>query len=1065
MTSLMDDETLSLYIEESKEHLESIESDLLELEKQGEQFDEDLVNKVFRAAHSIKGGGGFLGLNTIKELAHKIENLLHLIRTEQIIPTSSLINVLLAAYDRLGELIDNPLESNDEDISEHITKLNAASSRESEESLSKTGSVKFAIQHPRLDIGFTLNEHDIKDIQQGGKQLYILDFDLIQDVHRQNKTPFDLITMMEDSGIIIDISTSIEGCGDLLADIETPVISLCVLYSTIVEPDLIGILYNLEDSKVSVIQKDQIKQKEETSSEIVKKEVSPEVTDQSKIPETTNPPERSPELTSANQSQDKSESVKKPATKPTTITSETLRVHISILDQLMNRAGELVLARNQLLQAVKTGDQQNVVAAGQRVDLVTSELQETIMLTRMQPVGIVFNKFPRLARGLAMDLGKKIDLQLEGTDVELDKTIIEGLADPLTHLVRNSADHGIETPDIREQKGKPKTGKIQLRAFYESGQVLIEITDDGKGLDHEKIAAKAIGRGLYNEEEIADMSVKEKLNLIMLPGFSTAEQVTDVSGRGVGMDVVKTNLDKMGGQVELISEIDKGTTIRIKLPLTLAIIPSLLVQATQERFAVPQANVAELLRIPAAEVRQRVEKVGEADVLILRGELIPLLQLNNVLKLNPTFYDRKTGTFKPDRRSSIVDQRLIDESKKDSDPDATPASPSKDISTEVVAPERRLRRDSDVVIVILTDGSQKYGLIVDSVSDSVEIVVKPLGRHLARNKAYAGATIMGDGHVALILDVHGMAELAELKSIAEGDRGSATDSDDSMIVEGATRQTLLIFHNGPDEPCAVPLGEVLRVDRIKANEIEIKGGKKIIQYRGGSLTVYALEEVASVEMMEAREKLIVIIFKVAGNEIGLLAVQPLDVVDQEVILDDKTLRQPGIAGSTIVDGKTTLLVDIHELVKILNPHWFQDSSVNTVVVASEPEQQTSGDDHILLIEDSQFFRNQVKGFLEDSGYSVIEAEDGQQAWDLIDEYSNSVFLVVTDLEMPNMDGFEFTRRLKSDDRFSDLPVIALTSLAAEEDKKRGQEVGIDDYQIKLDKEKLLSAIEEFIKNQ
>lgn len=1060
MTTFLDDETLALYIEESKEHLESIESDLLELEKQGEQFDEDLVNKVFRAAHSIKGGGGFLGLNTIKALAHKIENILHLIRTDQLLPGSDLINVLLAAYDRLGELIDNPSESNNADISLHINRLEAAASGDPEEGASQTGAVNFTIRHPKLDIEFTLNEHDIRDAQQGGKQIYILDFDLIQDVHKQNKTPFDLITMMEDSGIIVDISTSIDGCGDLFSDIEMPVISLCVLYSTIVEPDLVGILYNLDDSKVALIEKDKIKPTESPATENLKKDPAPVAAKQTASADQLLPREELPVSTPEEQTPDQKEIAKKPASKPTSITSETLRVNVSILDQLMNRAGELVLARNQLLQAVQTRDHQSLVTAGQRVDLVTSELQETIMLTRMQPVGIVFNKFPRLARGLAMDLGKKIDLQLEGTDVELDKTIIEGLADPLTHLVRNSADHGIELPDVREQKGKPRIGKINLRAYYESGQVLIEINDDGKGLDPEKIAAKAVNKGLCSDEEISGLSDKEKLGFIMLPGFSTAEQVTDVSGRGVGMDVVKTNLDKMGGQVELLSEVDRGTTIRIKLPLTLAIIPSLLVQATQKRFAVPQANVAELLRIPAADIRQRVEKVGDADVLILRGELIPLLQLNNVLKLNPSYYDYKTGTFKSDRRSGVVDQRLIDESHSHADPQSTTKSVSREKSSGITTPERRRRRDSDIVIVILTDGSQKYGLIVDSVSDSVEIVVKPLGRHLAGNKAYAGATIMGDGHVALILDIRGMAELADLKSVAESERDAEKEEEPTISI-GATRQTLLIFHNGPDESCAVPLAEVIRVERIKATDIEVKGGKKIIQYRGGSLTIYALEEVANVEMLEAGEKLIVIIFRIAGHEIGLLAVQPLDVVDQELVLDDRTLRQPGIAGSTIVNGKTTLLVDIHELVKILNPHWFQDPTPHTVITPSI-DRQTAQKGSILLVEDSQFFRNQVKGFLEDVGYSVIEAEDGQQAWDFITEHPASVFLVVTDLEMPNMDGFEFTRQLKSDSRFSDLPVIALTSLAAEEDKKRGQMVGIDDYQVKLDKEKLLLAIKDFL---
>ncbi len=305
--------------------------------------------------------------------------------------------------------------------------------------------------------------------------------------------------------------------------------------------------------------------------------------------------------------------------------AETLRVHVSLLENLMNLAGELVLSRNQLMQAISQGDEHEVLNAGQRIDLVTSELQEAIMLTRMQPVGNIFNKFPRVVRDLARDLGKEIELILEGKEVELDKTIIEGLSDPLTHLVRNSADHGIESPEERIAKGKNPTGKIILKAYHAAGQVNIEIKDDGRGIDAEKIVNKAIAKGLITEEQAKGMNEKEKLNLIFLPGLSTAEKISDVSGRGVGMDVVKSNLDKLGGQVDIETEKDKGTTIRIKLPLTLAIIPSLLVSVGEERFAIPQVNVDELIEVPASQVEERIEKVGDADVLILRGELIPYL--------------------------------------------------------------------------------------------------------------------------------------------------------------------------------------------------------------------------------------------------------------------------------------------------------------------------------------------------------------------------------------------------------------------------------------------------------
>lgn len=1074
MSTFLDDETLKLYVEESREHLETIEGDLLELEQQGANFDDELVNKVFRAAHSIKGGGGFLGLTNIKELAHKIENILHMVRTNQMTPNERLINTLLNGYDRLGEMIENAETSNEMDISDHLSQLEACISDSLTEEEKPSLETEKTIVHPKRNISYAISEFDLKQAQVGGKILYTLDFDLINDIQKQKKTPFGILELLEDSGIIVDVQTDISGAGDLHSDNNEPAIPMCVLFASIVEPDLIGIMFNLKDEQISVITQERIKPKQESrvESTIVKEEV----TETGPVLKTIAVEQEQPMAPTVEESvPPPTQAVAKPdaepkkeeetGPKPGSKTTDTLRVNVSILDQLMNRAGELVLARNQLKQSINDWDKQNLINASQRVDLVTSELQETIMLTRMQPVGIVFNKFPRVVRGLAMNLGKKINIVLDGTEVELDKTIIEGLADPLTHLVRNAADHGIELPKDREQKGKSPTGSINLRAFYESGQVIIEIKDDGKGLDSEKIAEKALAKGLHTANEIAEMSEKEKLNLIMLPGFSTAEKVTDISGRGVGMDVVKTNLDKLGGQVELISKVDIGSTIRIKLPLTLAIIPSLVVQSTHQRFAIPQANVNEVLRISASDVRNKIEKIGDADVLFLRGELLPVLQLNNVLELKATYYDYKSGTFKEDRRKNITDERLLEKGFK---PEAEPAKSDQqekiaDDSSHELA-ERRNRRDSDVIIVILSDGTLKYGLIVDAVYDSVEVVVKPLGRHLKDQNVYSGATIMGDGKVALILDIRGLADKGELKAISETEQEKNKASTKEDEVDGATHQTLLIFHNGPDEACAVPLEQVLRVEQIYARDIEMRSGKKIIQYRGGSLTVYALEEVANVEILEAREKLIVIIFNVAGTEIGLLATQPLDVVDQKLILDDKILRQSGIAGSTIIDGRTTLLVDVHEIVQIINPDWFsQEKKSEALKKPTDP--LTQAEANILLVEDSQFFRNQVKRFIEDEGYNVIEASDGQQAWEYIDENPYSVKLVVTDLEMPNMDGFELTQKLKKDPRFSQIPVIALTSLAADEDIKKGKEVGIDEYQIKLDKEKLIESLQVRLANE
>jgi len=747
----------------------------------------------------------------------------------------------------------------------------------------------------------------------------------------------------------------------------------------------------------------------------------------------------------------------KPDAQPQTSSMpESLRVNVGLLENLMNLAGELVLSRNQLMQAISTQDEQTVNLAGQRIDLVTSELQEAIMLTRMQPVSNVFNKFPRVVRDMSQSLGKDIELQLEGKEVELDKTIIEGLSDPLTHLVRNSADHGIEKPDERVTRGKRPQGRIVLKAFHAAGQVNIEIIDDGKGIPVDKIVEKALDKGLISEEQVRTMTDKDKAQLIFLPGLSTAEQITDVSGRGVGMDVVKNNLDRLGGQVDIDTEEGKGTSIRIKLPLTLAIIPSLLISVGNERFAIPQINVDELIQIPAKQVREKIEVVGDAQVLILRGELIPLVGLSEILKIDQKDHrSRAKVTSIESAKSRKNKQGKQAESGSETSEQGKSGGEGTALEKEVIeASKWCITGEEDINIVVVYSGAFKYGLVVDKLHDSVEIVVKPLGRHLKGCEGYAGATIMGDGHVALILDVVGMARLAELSSMAGTEKAQELAREQEVRKE-ADLHSLFLFNNGPHEHCAVPLDLVARVELIKADDIEVTGGKKVIQYRGGVLPVFALHEAVNVEHLELKGEMVVIVFFMAGHEIGLLASQPVDAREVQVQIDDFTLKQTGITGSAVLDGYTTLIVDIYELMETLNPQWFEKREI---VQPETPE----GGSKILLVEDSDFFRSQVKKFIENEGYEVTTAEDGEVAWQYMQENPHEVQLVVTDLEMPNMDGFELTEHIKNDARFAHLPVLALTSLAGEEDVARGKQVGIDDYQIKLDKEKLLQSIFNFL---
>jgi len=1081
--SIQFDETMQIFTDESLEHLADIQNDLLAIEAAGADIDENLVNKVYRAAHSIKGGAGFMGLTNIKNLTHEMENILGKIRSREMIPNAKIINILLMASDALVELINNITQSNDIDISNHIESLLSVTTGvpdkkegEAENDIEKfDGSPQSDfISLPDQMNGFAITEDMISEGRKGGKNIYLIRFDLIQDIHSMNKTPSELISDMCSTGIVLDKQIDIDAVG-FLREKELPAqFPFNVLFATLVSPKDINLLFEINEEQIFELTDDlQVKSIAEYSDPdpgvfASEQQLKDEYKDKEAL-KTTSEIREETVVECSNEEETEKESgseIKTEDTKTCMKTSDaTLRVNVSLLDTLMNLAGELVLSRNQLLQAISSGDPRAAETSGQRIDLITSELQEAIMLTRMQNIGIVFNKFPRVVRDLARNMGKNVELYLKGKEVELDKTIIEAIGDPLTHLVRNSVDHGIELPEDRKKAGKNITGKIVLKAYHEAGQVNIEISDDGKGLDGRKLAATALAKGLVAEDQARMMSDKEKMNLIFMPGFSTAEKVTDVSGRGVGMDVVKTNLDRLGGVIDIDSKLGEGTTIRIKLPLTLAIIPSQIIVAGGDRYAIPQVNLEELLRIPANQVKDRVEIVGDAEVVRLRGKLLPLIKLTDVIGIESTYSDCKDGRSKTDRRRNISDRRSRKSPYFYEDfADAGTSKLKNDKKEDLVGiPEevkrhpkdRRYRASSALNIVVVSTGAMIYGLVVDELNDSEEIVVKPLGRHLKDCKEYAGATIMGDGRVALILDVANLANMYGLTSVEGSDRAAEVSvKNDEAKGARKDRQSILIFRCADEEQFAIPINHVERIEKIKHADVEEVGGKKVMKYRGGSLALFTIDQVAQVKPMAKKEDLLVIVINIADREIGIMAVGPVDAREISVEIDDETLKQQGILGSAIIGDRTTLLVDVYGFVHTLNPEWFP---------ARRPIQTTEGKNPtILYAEDSNFFRNQVKGFLEEEGYKVLGAEDGIVAWNLLLEHSEEVTLVVTDIEMPNLDGYELSDKIRKDKRFDGLPIIALTTMAGEENITKGEAVGIDDYQIKLDREKLIRSVHNYL---
>ena len=542
-----------------------------------------------------------------------------------------------------------------------------------------------------------------------------------------------------------------------------------------------------------------------------------------------------------------------------------IRVDVALLERLMDLVGELVLTRNQIIQHAAGQRDSAFLAVSQRLNLVTSDMREIIMKTRLQPIQNVMGKFPRMVRDLALACGKEVRIEATGQDTELDRTILEAIKDPLTHAVRNSVDHGIETPQVRLAAGKPAEGCLSLRAFHEGGQVNIEIGDDGAGIDPARIRTKAIEKGLITSQQADRMNAHEIISLVFQPGFSTADKVTNVSGRGVGMDVVKTNIEKIGGTVDIQSALGHGSTVRMKIPLTLAIIPVLIVRSAGQRFAIPQVSLLELLRLEADKAKQAIEMVHGAPVYRLRGSLLPLLFLGRQLQ-----------------------------------------------QTKGEAGGNQVNRFEELNIVVLQAEGQHFGLVVDEIHDTEEIVVKPLGKHLKHISAFSGATVMGDGEVALILDVMGLAQggrlLTEAKKLALQEAAAASRAEkQSTDVE---KQELLLFRTSQGRRTAVTLSSVDRLEEFKASQFERAGQKLVVQYRGELLPIVNLSDKFDAAQSGSTEgPLQVLVCSHNGQRMGIVVDQILDVAEESVSIEERW-KDSLSKGSAVVHKQVTDFLDL-----------------------------------------------------------------------------------------------------------------------------------------------------------
>jgi len=674
--------------------------------------------------------------------------------------------------------------------------------------------------------------------------------------------------------------------------------------------------------------------------------------------------------------------------------SQSVRVQVDLLDRLMTLVSELVLTRNQCLQVSRGQTESELHAPLQRLDRVVSELQEGVMKTRMQPISNAWVKVPRLVRDLAQDLGKKIELVMAGANTELDRQVLELITDPLTHMVRNSVDHGLELPEERRAAGKPETGTILLNAFHEGGQILIEVADDGRGLSIEKIKREAVEKGLATPADLAALTDKQVMQYIFAPGFSTADVTTSVSGRGVGMDVVKTNIEKLGGVIELSSSEAEGTKIVMKIPLTLSIIPALVVACGGERFALPQFSVLELVRLPA-NPEQVIEQIDGRTMLRLRDRPVALADLREML-----------GTGRA--------------------------------GEEVPA----LEGASGRMVIVCQVGAGRLGIMVDQVFDTEEIVVKPVASILSDIKLFSGNTILGDGSVAMILDPNGISVSAG--HVVTSGRRTDVEADGKVGV-GGEALSILVFRAGGSRLKAVPLSLVERLEEIDLGKVERAQGQLLARYRGQPMPLLRIGATGDLATEGYQP---VVVFANGGRCLGLVVDEIVDIVEGHMAIELAGSRA-GCLGSTTIAGQSTDIIDVGYYLSQAYGQWLG------VERRAGEGGETVG--RVLLVEDSPFFRNFLSPMLTTAGYEVTAVEDAAQALELCAAGKN-YDVIVSDIESGQTDGFKFAETVKQSTRWRETPLVGLSSHAGSADMAQGRSVGFDDYVARADQEALLRAI-------
>ncbi len=934
------DDLLSEFLTETNENIGIVDAALVELEQNPDEGSQ--IDNIFRLVHTIKGTCGFLGLPRLEAVAHAGENVLGKIRDKELTVTADVVTIILEAMDVIKEVLEvlEQTEAEPEgDDKDLIDRLNEVAYG------SPAGPAAAAAPEPAPTPEPVEEERELKVGEVSEAEL---------------EAAFNSAPGPEEAADTAPVAEEKE-----LKVGEVSEAELEAAFNAAPGPE------------------------SEPADE-------PEVAEAVEVAEKPAPKVVPP--------QKEAKAAPEGAAKETSLANQSIRVNVELLENLMTMVSELVLTRNQLLQMVRGMDDNEFTVPLQRLSHVTTELQEGLMKTRMQPIGNAWSKLPRIIRDLSHDLDKKIDLIMHGAETELDRQVLELIKDPLTHMVRNSADHGLEGPAERLAAGKKDTGKVVLDAYHEGGHIIITISDDGRGLNSEKIKAKVLENGLASESELESMSPQQIQNFIMRAGFSTAEKVTNVSGRGVGMDVVRSNIEKIGGTIELKSEEGRGSTFTIKIPLTLAIVSALIVECCGERFAVPQISVVELVRASTdGRSDNTIEMINETPVLRLRDRLLPLVHLNEILRM----------------------QTSADEVAEQSDV-----------------------KGSEEFIIVTQVGAYTFGIVVDRVFDTEEIVVKPVSKILKDLSLFSGNTILGDGTVIMILDPNGIANATGNFDTTDQD---ADQAQNTHKADSNKKTSLLLFNVGDGTPKAVPLSLVARLEHVKTSRIEYSSGQMMVQYRDTLMPLIPFN--SSVQVGQEKDKP-VLVFADREQSVGIVVDEIVDIMEERI---DVKLGsgQAGLLGSAIINGQATDVVDISHYLSNVDKNWFKNHDDTPYGDEANLEQEKK---RILLVDDSPFFRNMLTPLLSVAGYEVTTLEGPSDALKMCED-GVTFDVIISDIEMPDMSGFEFAQHVKDgQSKWHETPMIALSSHATPQDFERGREVGFNDYVAKFDKDALLSTI-------